>query len=123
MINTALAELELTQQTIITLAQEEGIKVEFGEGRRKNDILLMSLHTEKNNALQFYLKLSNKFPKHLIHVFRLKDPEKRGLTAALIESPMERLKETDPFFEERRRNFFANEKSLGNWEKFLQEKN
>ncbi len=121
MTNTTLSAFELARQTVATMAQEEGIEVDFSKGKRKNDILVMSLNTQKSKALMFYLKISKEFPEYLVQIFRLQNSEKRGLTAALIEPETEPLKETDPFFEERRRNFFAKEETSGNWEEFLQE--
>ena len=122
MTNTGMPKLELAQQTINNLAQESGINIEFSSGRRKNDILMMTLSTEKDSALMFYLKVSEKFPKCLVQIFRLKDPTKRGLVAALVEPLTEPIKDTDPFYQERRRNFFASKDTLNYWEGFLQEK-
>lgn len=112
-------EFEDLKQVISNLAQENNMEVEFSRGKRQNDVLVMSLKTAKDTALSFYLKVSEKFPNRLVHIFRLKDPEKRGLTAAIIE-PMN-IAEDDPFSPERRRSFFANKKTKGDWEDFLGE--
>ena len=122
MTDSSLSKFELARQIISTMAQKEGIEVDFSKGKRKNDILVMNLSTQKSNALIFYLKVSKELPKYLIQIFRLPDPDRRGLTAALIEPEAEPLKETDPFFKERRSNFYANESNADNWEEFLQKK-
>ncbi len=122
MTNAGVPKPEFARKTINNLAQEAGIAIEFSKGKRKNDILVMTLSTEKNIALKFYLRVTEKFPECLVQIFRLKDPAKRGLVAALVEPLTEPIKDTDPFYQERRRNFFASKDTLNYWEGFLQEK-
>ena len=111
-------KIRILQEKIISLAQEKGIEIEFDRGKRENDILIMNLNTEKNNALEFYLKVSQEFPQYLIDVFNLRNPDRRGLVAALIESF---ILEKKYLFKEKRKPYFVNEDTVDDWEMFLDE--
>ncbi len=109
------------QEKINFLAQENEIEIEFDKGNRENDILVMSLNTEKDNALEFYLRVSQEFPQYSVDVFHLGNPDRRGLMAALIEPYT--LEKTHPFYEKRRKPYFVTEDTVDNWETFLDEIN
>ena len=111
-------QIRILQEKITSLAQEKGIDIEFDRGKRKSDIFIMNLNTEKDNALEFYLDVSQEFPQYLIDVFNLKNSDRRGLVAALIESFI--FEETCQF-KEKRKTYFVNENTVDDWEMFLDE--
>ena len=121
MSNTHPSKIRILQQKISSFAQENEIKIVFDKGNRENDILIMSLNTEKDNALEFYLRVSQEFPQYSVDIFNLADSDRRGLMAALTEPYT--LEKTHPFYEKRKTPYFVTEDTADDWETFLDEVN
>ena len=112
-------QMKTLQEKILSFAEERDIEVEFDKGNRVNDILVMNLKAKKDNALEFYLRVSQEFPQYSVDIFNLMDPDRRGLMAALTEPYT--LEKNHPFYEKRKESYFVTEETADNWETFLGE--